>query len=792
MQHTPDDAQPARTDSRVFQPPRKRLGPEDATHFIEGICVPMHCLSLGGRVLWANEAELNLLGYTWEEYAGHHISEFHTDQEKVDEILQRLAAGEELKDFECRLRCSDGSTIHVALSANGLWRGDKLVHSRGVMREISRQRRLENELRDRAYQLERTLTHNETLLAQLNGLLDASPVGVAFLDHRLRYQRVNAAMASFHGTPMEAHKGLKPSEVLKQGGEALEELFAEAQRTGKPCLKRIDTAEWGDEAHRHLVCSFFPVVAQDGERIGIGKIAVDVTERVQTQEALRQTQQRLHKVVHHAPLFMWAVDKQGKFLFAEGAGMAALGLKSGDLDGVSAFERFGHLPEIDALKRALRGESGNVTPKVGDAWFDVTLMPTLAEDGEVTGAFGVAVDVTARMQAKLRQRELEGEVSQARRRESLRVMAGGIGHDLNNLLTAIMGNVNLGLLRLPGSAAARFNLEQIAIAAQHATELTREMLACAGKSPPQLAPLDLNRFVDSLGGLMDISLGGRVMVRQEFSPMLPAIMGDSGQLGRVVMSLIRNAADAIGDKDGTIDLATGVVELAPEDLHSCKGGEKLAPGTFVYIEISDDGCGMDQEVLHHLFDPFYSTKRNGSGLSLAAALGIMVAHGGAIGVESAPGRGSSFKLYFPPSTAAVAERTPAPPVFQTNPEVGGKVLVVDDSEAVRQVAKMMLEDLGFSVMLAENGAAALDLFREHYSNLALVILDMTMPGLSGEETLQLMLKIDAGARVVISSGYSEREVAARLAAQKVAGFLPKPYSPALMREMLATALPAAK
>ncbi|CAG0932409.1 partial Sporulation kinase A, partial [Planctomycetaceae bacterium] len=623
------------------------LSAEDYADLAENSATPMHCLSARGRIIWANKAELSLLGYEPEEYLGHHISEFHTDQVRVDELLGRLTIGEELHDFESLVRRGDGSTIHVAISSSTLWRNGKFIHARCATREISKQRKLEIELRERAHDLERLLNRNESLLAQLDCLLEGAPAGIAFLDTRLRYVRLNRAMAALHDLPVDAHIGLRPHEVLKEGGEELETLYRRVLQTRRPELCELNSSLWGTSDNRKLVCSCYPVLTADAEQLGLGVTVVDVTEQQRVQSALNDAQDRLQKVIHSAPIFMWAVDAQGKFIFAQGAAMAALGLKSGDLDGISAFERFGHLPEIEALKRALKGEPSLVTPKVGNAWFDVTLMPTYNENREVNGAFGVAMDVTARELARLKQADLERSLVQSRRMESMRVMAGGLGHTLNNLLTVIMGNVSLGLLRMPPSLPARYNLEQINAAALQAADLAREMLACAGKCPPKMEALDINRFIDRLSGLLDLTLGGRVMVREEFCPMLPAIQGDSGQLGRLIMSLVRNAAEAIKGGDGTIDLTTGLQELTADEPRQFAGGAELPPGEYVYVEVADDGCGMDAATVEKLFEPFFSSKNNGTGLSLAAALGVMRAHGGAISVESAPGRGSRFRLLFP-------------------------------------------------------------------------------------------------------------------------------------------------
>jgi PAS domain S-box-containing protein len=765
------------------------LSTEDLAEVAENAAVPASCINERGRIIWANRAELEFLGYEPDQYLGHHVCEFHPDQVRADELLEKLTQGQSVHEFEALLRRADGSTVHVAISASPLKRAGKLVHSCCSMREMTGQRKLEIELRERAHDLERLLNRNESLLAQLGCLLEGAPAGIGFLDTRLRFVRLNRAMAEINGIPVEAHIGLRPHEILKTGGEELEELYHRVLQTRRPELCSLDSALWGQRNSRKLVCSCYPVLTADSETLGLGVTLVDVTEQQKIRTELASVQDRLQTVIHSAPIFMWAVDKQGHFTFAEGAAMAALGLKSGDLDGVSAFERFGHLPEIEALKRALKGEPGQITPKVGDAWFDVSLLPTYNEAREITGVFGVAVDVTERQAARSKQRDLERSLDHSRRMESLRVMAGGLGHHLNNLLTVITGNVNLAFLRMPPSLPARYNLEQINTAAQQAADLTREMLACGGGNQPQLEALDVNRFVESLGGLVDLSLGGHVMVYHEFSPLLPAIAGDAAQLGRMLMSLIRNAAEAIGTSAGTITLSTGLAEVTRDLPCQFAGKVELPPGEYVFIEIADDGCGMDNAILGNLFEPFFSTKKKGLGLSLAAALGVMRAHRGAIVVDSHAGRGTIFRLLFPASTEAVHDFAGSVPIARA-PSIkpGACVLVVDDDEAVRQVARMILEGMNLKVLLAEDGYQAVDMFRERHSQISLVILDLSMPGLSGEETFAEFQKLAENVPVVVSTGYSESDVLQRFGAARPVAYLPKPYSPAMVREVLAQTL----
>ncbi|MCC6574589.1 MAG: PAS domain-containing protein [Planctomycetes bacterium] len=764
------------------------LSVNDAGDFLENGNQPMFCLSPLGRIVWANKAELALLGYPAEEYIGHHISEFHADTRKADDLMSTLAAGEEVREFNCQLRARDGALLHVAVNASGLWREGKLVHCRVFTHEIGRQRRMEIELRDRAGQLEQLLTQNEALLAQLSCLLDTAPVGIAFVDTQMRYVCLNAAMASLHGAPVEAHVGRMPHEVMRSGGEEAEERYRRVLKSGQPEISVQDSELWGRKTGQRLACSYYPVSSPEGDALGVGVVATDLTGHMNMLAALREAQDSLHKVINNAPLVLWVIDKDGKVLVSEGKALEALKLSPGQVVGQSAYDLFGHLPAIQNLRKALEGETVHFTANVDGPWFDVHISPTRDDNGVVTGAFVVGVDITQLKQAETHQRELEGAFTQVRRLEGLRVMASGIGHDLNNLLTAIAGNTRLALMRLPPTAVARYNIEQIDAAAKRASDLTREMLACAGGTKSELQPLDINEFVNSMAEVLDLSLGSKIGMRKDFAPMLPAIRGDVGQLGRVVMGLISNAADAIGGEMGTITLATGRLEATREYLSKCAGGEKLPAGEYVYLDVIDNGSGMDEATQARLFLPFFSTKRSGAGLSLAAALGRMRAHNGAIMVQSTPGKGSIFRLLFPATDAAVPEAPAPPPEVSVPWQAGQTVLVVDDDEAVRNVAKMILEEFKLTPLLAESGQRALEVLRENRDTISLVILDLTMPGMSGEETLQELRKIKPDIKVVISTGYTEREVGARLSNQRPAGFLPKPYGPAQMRDILIQAL----
>jgi two-component system cell cycle sensor histidine kinase/response regulator CckA len=289
--------------------------------------------------------------------------------------------------------------------------------------------------------------------------------------------------------------------------------------------------------------------------------------------------------------------------------------------------------------------------------------------------------------------------------------------------------------------------------------------------------------------LLEASISKKVALRYDLAEVPMPIEGDPTQLRQVVMNLIINASDALDDESGVVTVSTGVMQATRDYLADAYLNVELPAGLYAYVEVIDTGCGMDEETLSKIFDPFFTTKFPGRGLGLAAVLGIVRGHRGALKVQSAPGRGSSFRVLFPctdqPAVPAEAEEALREPS-----RGAGTVLVVDDEESVRAVARLMLERGGFSVLTAADGRAAVEVFREHRDRIALVLLDLTMPHLSGEEVLRELRHIRADVRVILSSGYNEQEVAQHQTEEGLVEFIQKPYSPAALIEKVRAALTA--
>jgi PAS domain S-box-containing protein len=386
----------------------------------------------------------------------------------------------------------------------------------------------------------------------------------------------------------------------------------------------------------------------------------------------------------------------------------------------------------------------------------------------VKGRFAIIFsDITERKHA-------EERIRQAQKLESLGLLAGGVAHDFNNLLVGVIGNASLAEELLPEGHQSAALLQKVVKTGEQAAHLTRQMLAYSGKGQFLLEPVNLSELLPEIKGLVLPSVPKKILLTFELDEQLPFIEADRGQVQQIFMNLVLNAAEAIGSSPGTIRVKTGVRDVASDFIGQHMECQPLSPGRYVYLEVGDTGCGMDDGTKARIFDPFFSTKFTGRGLGLAAVSGIVRAHNGGIAVTTAPGAGSCFTVLFPVDDPGKLRH--AAKIRSTSTQGAGTVLVVDDEALVRDMARQALERHGYNVLVADSGPAAIDVFKRHPGDIALVVLDLSMPGLSGEETLPELRKIRPDVGVIISSGYSESEAMPLFGGQRVLGFIQKPYT----------------
>jgi signal transduction histidine kinase len=401
--------------------------------------------------------------------------------------------------------------------------------------------------------------------------------------------------------------------------------------------------------------------------------------------------------------------------------------------------------------------------------------PIHNEWNQLVGAVNVLVDISAQKQAEESRRKLELQLQQAQKLESLGIVAGGIAHDFNNLLTAMMGYANLAAMELPAESVAYTMLQEIESAAQRAADLARQMLAYSGHGAFVMAPLQLDQQVREIAHLLETVISKKAQLQFDLAPVY--IEGDTSQICQVVMNLITNASEALEGRNGTITLRTSVSYADEELLHSSLFPEALKPGDYALIEVVDDGCGIAPENLERIFEPFFSTRFTGRGLGLSAVLGIVRGHGGTIKVQSTPGQGTRFQIWLPhiapPPDQPVVASLNEP---QSQPQLATRtVLLVDDEPGVRSLAMRVLTRAGFRVLEAADGEKGLALFRDHQAEIDAVLLDLTMPRMSGGEVLGELRQLRADLPVLLMSGYTELDVTAQTRSAGGVNFLQKPF-----------------
>jgi len=399
--------------------------------------------------------------------------------------------------------------------------------------------------------------------------------------------------------------------------------------------------------------------------------------------------------------------------------------------------------------------------------------------GAVLLVMWIAVIRTIRHNLALRagelseRRALEDKLQNAQRLESLNVLAGGIAHDFNNLLTGILSNAGTARRKLAANEAAQQHLSEIVRGSKIAAHLTGQLLAYAGRGQFQVLARDLTAEVREIQDLLETSVRAKAKLEFRLASDLPAILADPIQIQQVLMNLVMNAAESAAGPVH-VRIETTAIDISEKDIRELVPGSPLKPGRGVALDVIDDGSGMDAETLERIFDPFFTTKSAGRGLGLAASLGIVHRHQGGIRVRSKAAGGTTFRIVFPASDQIVRPLVERP---VSDLSGHGVILVVDDDDYILQAVYVALESFGYSVLLANSGAAAIEIFEERSEQIDLVLLDMLMPGMSGEETFRALRAIRPDVKVLLSTGFAPDEAAQRFTDEGLAGFLRKPYDP---------------
>jgi two-component system, cell cycle sensor histidine kinase and response regulator CckA len=518
-----------------------------------------------------------------------------------------------------------------------------------------------------------------------------------------------------------------------------------------------------------------------------------VTERTRT---LASERNLLRTLVDNLPDGVFVKDVAGRYRLANAAHRRQLGLGSS--------EELAHRTVLDLTPGAWAQQEAEEDRRVVESATPVldrvheiavgmdtvrlvaSKVPVLEPGGAVIGLVGVTRDVTASHEAEQARRLLDQQLQETQKLESLGVLAGGIAHDFNNLLTGVLGNISLARLQLENAEATASHLDGIETSAMRAADLCQQMLAYAGKGRFHEQRLDLGALVADMLPLLRLSVAKGVSLQVDIAPGLPAVWGDPTQMRQVVLNLVLNGSDAISGT-GTIEIRVFVVPS-----HAGLLAEVVPPlepveaADYLILEISDTGCGMTPEMQARVFEPFYTTKFTGRGLGLAVVHGIVRGHRGGVRVESAPQLGSTFSVALPSISQA------AEPLGTLSPSTdawrgSGVALVADDEDLVRDVAVSLLQQIGFEVVAVANGREALQAFSVEPGRFGLVILDLTMPIMTGSEALAAIRQIRPDVPVLIMSGYNEQDTPIG-APGRPPTFLHKPFSMQVLRDRLQDAL----
>ncbi len=515
-------------------------------------------------------------------------------------------------------------------------------------------------------------------------------------------------------------------------------------------------------------------------------------ERQRSEEALRRSEERTQLILDSALVAVISMDARGVVTGwnapAEGAfgwpAREAVGRDLADLI-IPPQHREAHR---QGLQHFLETGEGFVLGKRVELSalhrdgheFPVELAIATLQTGNSCEFSAFVRDISERVRAEEQRREFEGQLRQAQKAESLGILAGGVAHDFNNLLTGILSNAGTARRNIPAESPAQRYLAEVIQGSNAAGHLTGQLLAYAGRGRFQVRPLDLSAEVLAIETLLQVSVRGKGRLSLDLAEQLPATEADPVQIHQVLMNLVTNAAESDA-AEVPIRVSTRAVELRAEDLHELVSGSEAHLGPYVALEVADAGGGMDAATRERVFEPFFTTKATGRGLGLAATLGIVHGHRGGISIDSKASSGTTFRVFFPASHKQVR---PIPSDRSGDLSGQGVVLIVDDDEYVLQGVYFALEGFGYSAILADSGPKALDFMRDRAHEIDLVLLDLTMPGMNGEETLRALRELQPGIKVLLSSGYDEDHVSQQFRSLRIDGFLRKPYDP----EQLAAAV----
>ena len=727
---------------------------------------------------------------------GKHAYEFleDQDQERVRDLLDEVVREGKCRQYDTVHRMADGSKIYlnsiaVPLITSGEIRGS-VVSSRNVTDVKHAEEALQEE-RDRAHQY-----------------LDIAAVMFVMLDREGVVTLINQRGSEILGYEQEEVLGKNwfAHFLPRKVRERVKHVFDQMMLDEVELVEYVENEVLRKDGEERIIAWHNTVLKDErGSITGVLSSGEDITVRKRAEAERERVRSFMQTVIDGFPEGLMVINRDYTIELANRAVRDMAGgvdpvvgcLKCHMVSHGSTVPCEGEddpCPLMAVLeKRApVTVEHIHYDAEGGAYPLEITAAPIFDDDGEVVQFIETCRDIRDRKRAEAERLELERQVQHAQKLESLGILAGGIAHDFNNILAAVLGYAELAMADLGETHPARLSLREIVAGANRAAGLTRQMLAYSGKGNFVIENMDMTVVVDDMAHLLRTSISRTIALNLNLERSLPLIKGDVAQMQQIVMNLITNAADAIGEEHGVITLATGWVMCDGDCLSRnlavpASPEEAPQPGSYVFVEVRDTGCGMDEETKARLFEPFYTTKFTGRGLGMAAVLGIVRGHKGVIMVDSGLGKGSVFRVLFPAleqSGRAVAPQVAAPASEVVSAPYRSTVLIVDDEEVVRNLTSAQLSRMGLTVLEAANGREGVKVFRMHADEIGCVFLDLMMPHMRGQDCYRALRDIRDDVKVVVMSGYAEETAVGYFPEERPPAFLQKPFDMATLKEVV--------
>ena len=719
-----------------------------------------------------NHAMTKMIGASPTSLAGRSIWSMHPPEalDRVRQEFEEHLRGERSESSEIPVLRTDGATIYADMHSFNI-RIAGIHHLAATFRDVTQRRKLMHALRESE--------------SRYRTIFNASPQIILLIRNASYVYGNPAALAALHINSLMELSRTKVVEVVHPGHRAaitarIQNAF---QGLTNPPLEIPMIAKDGSIWYLEAIST--SIMLEDGPAVLV--MGTDVTARRKAEERAKESALFLRQTQAIARIGGWKANPETNYLYWTDEVREILEISAEvQLSYEESLEFL--LPEyVTELRNSIletfhTGQSFTMECRIRTStgkvlWTVARGLAQVADDRSVY-VMGTIQDISERKKEEEERLELERHLLHAQKLESLGVLAGGIAHDFNNLLMAILGNLDIALEDLSPVSSARYNIEQAVQAGRRAADLTRQMLAYSGKGQAIVRVLDVNDLVTENAHMLRAAIAKNVNLNLSLGERRLLVRGDAGQLQQVIMNLITNGSEAIGEKDGIVRLSTGVMSCNENYLAASRLDNVPAPGQYVWFEVSDTGCGMNEEVRQRLFDPFFTTKFTGRGLGMSAVLGIVKGHKGAILVESESDQGTAIRVLFPAVDNAGSPL--APDAHEKPPETAvatesGMVLVVEDEEMVRDLSASMLTRCGYVPITACDGEEALRIFSAHADEIKCIILDLSMPVMDGVATFGRIRQINTDVPVILCSGFDEQEATRRFAESGLSGFLQKPF-----------------